>query len=112
MPESDILYIRMFGGFSLTWNGKQITGAGKSAESQFSYLMQLLLHEREEGVSRDRLEQILFEDREWHVHHALRTVIYNARKKLRAAGLPESNYIEQQDGRYYWTTDIPVVEEQ
>lgn len=112
MPESDILYIRMFGGFSLTWNGKQITGAGKSAESQFSYLMQLLLHEREEGVSRDRLEQILFEDRDiGNVHHALRTVIYNARKKLRAAGLPESNYIEQQDGRYYWTTDIPVVED-
>ena len=58
------------------------------------------------------MEQILFEDRDiGNVHHALRTVIYNARKKLRAAGLPESNYIEQQDGRYYWTTDIPVVED-
>ena len=102
----------MFGGFSLTWNGKRITGAGKSTESQFAYLMQLLLHHREDGVSRDRLERILFGDRDLtNVHHAMRSVIYNAKKKLRAAGLPEGSYIEQRDGIYYWTDEIPVVED-
>lgn len=102
----------MFGGFSLTWNGKRITGTGKSAESQFSYLMQLLLHHREDGVSRDRLERILFGDRDLtNVHHAMRSVIYNAKKKLRAAGLPEGSYIEQRNGIYYWTDEVPVVED-
>lgn len=110
--EKDRLYVNMFGGFSMTWNGKQIAGAGKSSESQFSYLMQLVLHHREEGVSRERLEQILFGDRDLgNVHHSLRTVVYNAKKKLKAAGLPEVNYIEQRDGRYYWSPEIPVEED-
>ena len=110
--QNDVLYIGMFGGFSLTWNGKRITGTGKSAESQFAYLMQLLLHHREEGVSRDRLEQILFGDRDLgNIHHAMRSVIYNAKKKLRTAGLPDVNYIEQRDGIYYWTEEVPVVED-
>lgn len=84
----------------------------KSRESQFVYLMQLLLHNRRSGVSRERLEEVLFEDRDvGDVRHALRSIIYNAKKKLKAVGLPEVNYIEQRDGCYYWTEEIPVAED-
>ena len=51
---NDALYVRMFGDFSITWNGKQILGR-KSAETQFAYLMQLLLHSREAGIQRSQL---------------------------------------------------------
>ena len=108
----NILHVQMFGNFAMTWNGKPVTGGSKSRETQFVYLMQLLLHSREKGISRDRLEHILFEDRDIaDIHHAARSVIYNAKKKLKAAGLPEVNYIRQNQGVYYWTEEIPVEED-
>ncbi len=107
-----ILRVQMFGDFSMVWNGKNIAGGSRSSETQFSYLMQLLLHNREKGVSRSQLERYLFEDRDIKdFRHAARTVVYNAKKKLRAAGFPDVNYIRQKDGVYYWTEDIPVEED-
>ena len=82
--DKGILKVQMFGSFSLIWNGMQIAGGPKARESQFAYLMQLLLHYREKGVSRNCLEEALFGEREvGNVHHSLRSVLYNARKKLR-----------------------------
>ncbi len=104
--------MQMFGGFSLSWEGKLVAGSMKSSESQFNYLMQLLLHHRQEGVSRDTLERILFGDRDIQdIHHAARSVIYNAKRKLRAAGLPDVNYIEQRKGICYWNPQVPVKED-
>lgn len=110
--EDHILHVRMFGKFSMIWNGKYIAGGSRSSETQFAYLMQLLLHSRGKGISREQLERNLFEDRDIKdLHHAARTVIYNAKKKLKAAGLPDVNYIRQENGICYWTDDIPVEED-
>lgn len=109
--EENVLYVQVFGGFALEWNGKRIIGE-KSKESQVSYLLQMVLHFRSEGVSREEIKQVIFGERELeNVNHALRSVIYNAKKKLRSAGLPEEDYIQQRNGRYYWTEKIPVVED-
>jgi len=108
----NILIVQMFGGFSMTWNGRSVTGGSKSGETQFNYLMQILLHNRREGVSRERLERALFGDRDIaDTHHAARSVIYNAKKKLKAAGLPPGPYIENRGGVYRWTDEIPVLED-
>ena len=114
MTESkpNILYVRMLGGFSVRWNGKLIAGGSKANESQLTSLLQILLHNREHGVTRDRLEELLFEDRDMsNVHHALQSVIYNTKKKLQKAGLPPVNYIEQRKGVFFWTHEIPIVED-
>lgn len=109
---NNCLYVSMFGGFSLTWLGTRLAGEEKSSETQFNYLIQMLLHNREKGVSRDALEAVLFEDREINdIHHATRSVIYNTKKKLKALGLPDVNYIRQKKGMYYWTEEIPVAED-
>lgn len=110
--QPDTLYARMLGGFSLQWNGKLIAGGSKGSESQFTYLLQILIHNREKGVSRDRLEELLFEDREVdNLHHALQSVIYNTKAKLKKAGLPPVNYIEQRKGVFFWTQEIPLIED-
>lgn len=110
--RENTLYVRTFGGFAISWNQSLITGKTKSGESQFTWLMQMLLHNRSKGVGRDELEEFLFGDREINnPHHALQSVIHNAKKKLRKAGLPEVNYIEQKDGLFYWTREIPVLED-
>ena len=81
--EKDVLYVRMLGGFSVSYNGKLIAGGSKAYDSQLSYLLMILIHNRENGVTRDRLEQLLFEDRDIsNVHHALQSVIYNTKKRL------------------------------
>ncbi len=110
--HSDVLYVRMLGGFSMRWNGALIAGGSKASESQFTYLLQILIHNREQGVTRDRLEELLFEDRDLsNVHHALQSIIYNTKKRLEKSGLPKVNYIEQKKGVFFWTDEIPVVED-
>ena len=110
--KPDVLYVRMLGGFSVLWNGKLVAGGSKGSESQMSDLLQILLHDREHGVTRDRLEELLFEDRDMsNVHHALQSVIYNTKKKLQKAGLPEINFIEQRRGVFFWTDKLEVVED-
>lgn len=108
----DVLYVRMLGGFSLRWNGKLIAGGSKASESQANRLLQILIHNREKGVTRDRLEELLFEDRDMsNVHHALQSVIYNTKKRLIRAGLPEGSYIEQKKGVFFWSSGLELIED-
>ena len=110
--DGDALQVQMLGGFSVVWKGVAIAGGAKVRESQFVYLLQLLLHHRREGVSRSRLEETLFGDREIDdISHALRSVIYNARKRLLRAGLPKADYIRQKNGMFYWAGEVPVEED-
>lgn len=113
MKEQDnVLYVRMLGGFSLRWNGKLVAGGSKASDSQNASLLQILIHERDQGVSRDRLEELLFADRDMsNIHHALQSVIYNTKKKLLNAGLPAENCIEQDKGVFRWSGSIPTVED-
>ena len=110
--KPDTLYVRMLGGFSVLWNGQLIAGGSKAADSQMSDLLQILIHDRSHGVSRDQLEDLLFADRDvTNVHHALQSVIYNTKKKLEKAGLPKVSYIEQRKGIFFWTDELPVYED-
>ena len=71
--EKDVLYVRMFGGFFLEWNGKPIVGE-RTRESQFSYLLQMVLHYRGEGVPKEELKAVVFEERDLeNSNHALRS---------------------------------------
>lgn len=109
--QADVLRVRMFGSFQLTYGGRPLTGE-KTRDSYFTGLMQILLHNASAGVGRDYLEEALFGDRDVeNRHQALQTIVYKAKKKLRAMGLPEENYIYPKKGVYYWTPEIPVEED-
>ena len=106
--EQGILYVRMFNSFSMIYNGKELVD-GRQAGSQFCGLMEAVLYSGPSGVSRGQLKEILFEDREIEdVQHAIRNIIYNAKKRLRSLGLPDASYIDVRNGVYYWTDEIPV----
>lgn len=110
--RSDVLYVKMLGGFSMSFNGKTIAGSSKSSISQNNALLQILIHSRDKGVTRDRLEELLFGDREVdNAHHSLRSVIYNAKKYLEKAGLPKVNYILSDKDVFYWNNEIEVEED-
>lgn len=108
--KDNVLYVRMLGGFSLRWNGKLIAGGSKASDSQNASLLQILIHEKDKGVSRDKLEELLFSDRDMsNIHHALQSVIYNTKQKLLKAGLPADNCIEQTKGVFRWSDAVPTV---
>jgi len=107
----DALMVRTFNGFSITYRGSEIA-FGNQNESQIVQLLQMLLHYREQGVSRDMAKAVLFGDRDVEdVSHSIRNIIYNMRKKLKELGLPASQYVTKRGGVYFWTEDIPVVED-
>ena len=109
--DEKVISVRNFGGFSARYGGVEIA-KGTQGESQVGMLMLLLMHFGKEGVPRSLLKTTLFEDRDIEdVSHAIRNVLYNLRKQLRAGGLPDASYIKQKKGVYYWTDEVGVVEE-
>ena len=94
----------------MTYNGVELSAGGKGRDSQVSRLLQAVIHSGRDGVRREQLREILFEEREIDdTAHGIRTIIYNTKKKLEKDGLPKSVYIVNKGGKYFWTDDIPVV---
>ena len=109
--KDNMIHLKTLAGFSARYNGEEIA-AGKQSESQIGLLLLLLLHYRKTGVPRALIKKTLFEDRDIEdVAHAIRNVIYNARKRLREQGLPDAHYVKQSKGVYYWTDEVKVVED-
>lgn len=103
-----ILYVKMFGDFSVRYRGVSFIGENKK-KTQFSQVMQLLLYYGEQGVDRDYLEKVLFGDRTLDdAHHAIHSVIYNTKKKLEQYGFPVERCIVTRKGRFYWNSQIPI----
>ena len=110
--KKNILYVKTFGGFSMTWNGQRISTGPKEKDSQIVRLLEAVIHSGKDGFSRANMEEILFGDRDVDdMSHGLRTIVYNTKKKLEKEGLPAVAYIENKSGTYYWTDEIPVVED-
>lgn len=103
--------VRTFGGFSIIYRGEEIS-FGLQNESQIVHLLQLLLHFREDGVSRELAKAELFGDRAIDdVSHSIRNIIYNLRKKLRELDFPDSRYVVKKEGVYFWADDVEVIED-
>ena len=86
--KQQVLYVKMFGDFSLEYQGRSLI-AKKKKETQFAQVLQLLFHSGEEGISREYLEKVLFGGRTLDdANHAIHSLIYNIRKKLEQTGLP------------------------
>lgn len=108
----NVLYVRMLGGFAMRWNGELLVGGSKANDSQSANLLQILIHSGARGVTRDRLEELLFADRDMsNIHHALQSVIYNTKRKLQKAGFPAETCIEQNKGVFSWASTVPTVED-
>lgn len=111
MAEPNTLYVQMFGNFRMKYGEKPLTGE-KIRDTYFTSLMQILLHNVPDGVSRDYLEDVLFKERDMeNRHQALQTIIYKTKKKLQKMGIPGNDPIILKKGIYYWNPRIPVHED-
>ena len=109
--EDYTINVKTFGGFSIRYKDSELS-FGNQSESQMVQLLQLLLHFRRQGLSRDLAKAALFGDRDVDdVSHSIRNIIYNLRKRLKALGLQDSQYVVKKKGVYFWCDDIKVIED-
>jgi DNA-binding SARP family transcriptional activator len=109
--KKNVILVRTLGSYSVNYNGAEIA-LGSRDESQIGLLMLLMFHFGRDGASRSLIKNTLFEDRDIEdVSHAIRNVLYNMRKNLKANGLPEASFVKQSKGIYYWTDEVPVEED-
>ena len=109
--KDNVLYVKTFGGFHVRFNGVEIA-EGDQRGNQSRMLLQLMIHYKKNGVSRETMKSTLFEDRDIDdVSHAIRNLLYTTRKRLKEIGFPEGEYIKQEKGVYYWVSDIDAVED-
>ena len=111
VSEKNVIYVKTLGSYSVSYNGAEIA-IGARDESQIGLLMLLMFHFGKEGASRSLIKTTLFEDRDIEdVSHAIRNVLYNMRKNLKAHGLPDASFVKQSKGIYYWTDEVEVIED-
>ncbi|MBT9847099.1 hypothetical protein GPK96_10445 [Blautia sp. MCC289] len=97
--NQQVLYVKMFGDFSLKYQGRSLI-AKKKKETQFALVLQLIFHSGEEGISREHLEKVLFGERTLDdANHAIHSLIYNIRKKLGADRASERKIYYFQKGK-------------
>ena len=110
--EQKGLSVCMLGTFCVYWDGKPILGLFRFGMTQPAAALQMLLHYRRRGVTKSQLIEYLFEDREVQdATHSLHVQLYNLRKMLQRAGLPDVNYFPREKDTYFWTPEIPVRED-
>lgn len=100
--------VHMFGGFSIEYNESPVIFA-RSKNTKFIQLLQILLVNYPQGISKELLINILY-DRESGINNNknLNNVIYRAKKQFVEAGLPEDNYVILENGICRWNSSFPV----
>lgn len=77
---------------------------GKNMITKALKLLLILVYYGEKGVSRARLIECLYGNEEvTDLANNLRVTMHRLKKILEKVGLPEGDYIEQRDGKYYLT---------
>jgi DNA-binding winged helix-turn-helix (wHTH) protein len=83
----NILYVQMFGGFSMTYQGKRLTSHWNQS-SKMTQLLQIILLHPENGVSKDTILHALYRREAVENSNAsLNNTIFRLRKHLEKIGL-------------------------
>ncbi|MCH4192372.1 MAG: hypothetical protein LKF52_08690 [Butyrivibrio sp.] len=94
------LQVRMLGGFSILYDGKEIV-PGRNMTSKFTQLLQIVWLHGENGISREQLIDALYGEEDFaNISNSFNNLIYQMRKQMVRAGLPASDYV-QKKGRIY-----------
>lgn len=103
----NILKVRMLGGFTLEYKGKELVLDRNNVSKTTQLFELLLLHTQDGEISKAALIDALYgrSDVE-NKNGSLNNTIFRLRKQLTAAGLPESSYININGGMCTWDPDI------
>lgn len=107
--NQNILKVRMLGCFSLEYKGKELVLDRNNVSKTTQLFQLLLLHTQDGGISKAALIDALYGRAEVeNKNGSLNNTLFRLRKQLKAAGLPESNYININGGMCTWDPEIAV----
>lgn len=107
--NQNILKVRMLGYFSLEYKGKELVLDRNNVSKTTQLFQLLLLHTQDGGISKAALIDALYGRAEVeNKNGSLNNTLFRLRKQLKAAGLPESNYININGGMCTWDPEIAV----
>lgn len=102
------LEIRMLGTFSVNYAGREIV-IDRNAVSKTTQFLQMLALHGQEGISKAGLIDALYgRETVENKNGSLNNTIFRLRRQLKAAGLPDSQYICIQNGMCTWDEAIPL----
>ena len=94
------LNIKMFGGFTLSCENREVA-LGRGANAKFAQLLQLVWLQGEKGITKDQLIKSLYDREELiNQNNSFNNLIYQMRRQMTRAGLPEMDYIVKDDRIY------------
>ena len=100
------LMVYMLGGFEMYYEGAPVRFK-KKLTSKPLLLLQLLLYNRENGVSRHAVIEALYgEESEVDTDNNLNATVSQLRRILRETNLPQENYIRVRLDRYYFESSF------
>lgn len=109
------LEANLFGPFTITYFAeggvRHNLTFGRSQRSKTLRLLQILVAHHEQGISRSRLIECFFQDKEIaDAANSLRVSMYRLRKQLVDAGLPEMEFFlyNNKEGMYQWNPEITL----
>lgn len=106
--ERPVLAATLFGGFSMTLDGRPLL-LWQNRGSRVTGLLQYLLYHQEKSFRREELFDLLFSgDESADPANTFRVTLFRLRKLLVSSGLPDLPYIESKNGLCGWNTEIPV----
>ncbi|MCI2046094.1 MAG: hypothetical protein LKJ90_00040 [Faecalibacterium sp.] len=109
MEDKKNLQITMFGDFSLSYNGNLLK-LERTNTTKAMQALQLLIYYGENGVVRDTLLDLLYnDDNAVEPANNLKVTISNLRRLLIRAGLPQETTIRYRNGSYYWYCSVPCT---
>lgn len=107
--NQNILKVRMLGCFSLEYKGKELVLDRNNVSKTTQLFQLLLLHTQDGEISKAALIDALYGRTEVeNKNGSLNNTLFRLRKQLKAAGLPESNYININGGMCTWDPEIAV----
>ncbi len=108
MPEN-VLKIKMLGGFSLYYGGREIALDRNMASKSMQLLQLILINVKSGGIAKISLADALYGREEVeNKNGSLNNTIFRLRKQLKAAGFPDSSYVIIKNGMCRWDESIPV----
>lgn len=105
----ETLKVRMFGGFTLEYGGRELILDRNIGSKTMQLLQLVLIHIADGGISKAALIEALYGRTEVENRNgSLNNTLFRLRKQLKGAGLPESSYININAGICTWDPEIDV----
>jgi len=104
----ELLEVRMFGEFSIKYDGIDISDSINRSKRLRTMLAYLITHKGREVAQDDLIEVLWPEEDVENPANTLKTILYRARTALAGLALDNAHsFITYQRGAYAWTPDVP-----